>query len=51
MSLNRRNLLGAVAASVSVNAEDCVYTLVPDAAGKTLKAPDGRVVFYLSRAA
>ena len=52
MFLNRRGFLGAVGAAVvgaSLEAENRIYTLEPDPAGKTLMAPDGRVVFtYLA---
>ena len=53
MFLNRRGFLGAVGAAVvgaSLEAENRIYTLVPNPSGKTLMAPDGRVVFtYLAR--
>jgi hypothetical protein len=52
MFLNRRGFIGtagAAAVGASLQAQHRIYTLEPDPAGKTLKAPDGRVVFtYLA---
>ena len=53
MFLNRRTFLGVTGAAVvgvSLKAQNRAYTLEPDPNGKTLKSPDGRVVFtYLVR--
>ena len=54
MLTDRRLFLGAAGAAVLgapiLNSQTKTYTLEPDPAGKTLKTPDGRVVFtYLTR--
>jgi len=53
MLINRRTFLGAVGAAVadaSLEAQNRAYILEPDPNGKTLKSPEGRVVFtYLVR--
>src|SRR4029079_5656440 len=52
MSMSRRLFLavtGAGALGASLRGEQRMWSLVPEAAGKTLKDPDGRVVFtYLT---
>ncbi len=52
MSISRRVFLalsGAGALAASLRAQQGAWTFVPEAAGKTLKDPDGRVVFtYLT---
>jgi hypothetical protein len=48
MLLNRRTFLGAAGAAIagpSLEAQNRIYTLEPDPNGKTLKSPEGRVVF------
>jgi hypothetical protein len=52
MFLDRRSFIGAAGAAAvgaSLEAKNRIYTLEPNPAGKTLMAPDGRVVFtYLA---
>src|SRR5580658_6872487 len=53
MSISRRNLVGAAGLATlgaSLRAKSKSWTLDPDAAGKTLKTPDGQTAFtYLTR--